>query len=120
MELVENRDLDKDDLRAEPYLISLPYRIRESESLMSSATPLPSGMGEGASNVSKITGRAYIPGASVEVLDEKKVEDLQPCCLAFCPFFKHHFVVGTYSLDNPTTQSRNGSLLLYTVQDDKL
>jgi hypothetical protein len=77
-------------------------------------------MPETTSNVSQITGQAYVPGASVDVLYVKKIENLQPCCLQFCPKFPKHLVVGTYSLENPTTQSRNGSLLLCSIQDQKL
>jgi hypothetical protein len=76
-------------------------------------------MSEVASDVTQITGRACIPGASVEVLYEKKIT-LQPCCLQFSPRSPEHLVVGTYNLEDPTTQSRNGSLLLYRLRDSKL
>jgi len=76
-------------------------------------------MSEAASDLTQITGRAYIPGASVDVLYEKKIA-LQPCCLQFSPTSRDYLVVGTYNLEDPTTQSRNGSLLLYQLNDMKL
>jgi hypothetical protein len=114
---------EKVDLRAEPSLFStapMPLHAPVNyEPVLSPASLLPSGMSEVASNVSQITGRAYVPGASVEVLYENKI-DLQPCCLQFSPTSREHLVVGTYNLEDPTTQSRNGSLLLYRLHDDKL
>ncbi len=76
-------------------------------------------MSEAPSNVNKITGQAYVPGASVKVLCEEKIA-LQPCCLQFSPLSREHLVVGTYNLEDSTTQSRNGSLLLYRLHDEKL
>ena len=90
-----------------------------SEALLSPASVLPPGMSEAVPDDTKITGRAYIPGASVDVLYEEKIA-LQPCCLQFSPRFREYLVVGTYSLEDPTTQSRNGSLLLYRLHDEKL
>jgi len=86
---------------------------------MSQASLLPPGMSEATSNVTQTTGRAYVSGASVEVLYEERIV-LQPCCLQFSPTSPKHLVVGTYNLEDPTTQSRNGSLLLYRLHDEKL
>jgi diphthamide biosynthesis protein 7 len=60
--------------------------------------------------------------------------DLPPSCIQFCPEHPYYFVVGTYNLerDEPTdtqedqdpgtkkSQSRNGSLLVYTISGDDL
>lgn len=111
------------DLRAEPSLIStaplFPHAPLKSEALLPPASLLPSGMSEVASNVSQITGQTYVPGASVDVLYEERIA-LQPCCLQFSPSSREHLVLGTYNLEDPTTQSRNGSLLLYRLHNEKL
>lgn len=121
METVEDM-MANVDLRAEPGLsLTLAPTMSGSQVAMSSASLPPSGMTEATSNASsQITGQAYVSGASVDVLYVEKIQNLQPCCLAFFPTFRHHFVVGTYSLEDATTQSRTGSLLLYLIQDDKL
>lgn len=58
--------------------------------------------------------------------------DREPCCLEFHPVHTDHFVVGTYHLINDEgsssnggdslqgVQSRDGSIILYRVQDDHL
>jgi len=54
-----------------------------------------------------------------------------PCCLEFCPNSPNHFIVGTYNLVRsedsvePDTeardeQQRDGSLLLYQLQDGQM
>jgi hypothetical protein len=99
------------------FLHPLSHHSNKKSSLGGSL--LPPGMSETASNVSQTAGRAYVPGASVKVLYEEKIA-LQPCCLQFSPRSPEYFVVGTYSLEDTTTQSRNGSLLLYRLHGEKL
>jgi hypothetical protein len=59
-------------------------------------------------------------GGSVEILDVEDLIDLQPCCMQFSPRSPKYLVVGTYKLEDPNTQDRNGTLLLYVLFQDKL
>lgn len=76
-------------------------------------------MSEAVIQASQTGEEAYNPAAHVEVLSETTLQ-LQPCCLEFSPNNPELLVIGTYNLEDPTTQSRNGSILLYQLHDQHL
>jgi len=71
-------------------------------------------------------------------LSQSLVLDLPPSCIEFCPAYPDYFIVGTYNLqkdenrepvvedgeDEPSigpakrVQSRNGSVMVFCLQDD--
>lgn len=64
-------------------------------------------------------GQADTPQSSVAIVYETRIPS-QPCCLEFSRTNPKLLVVGTYELEDPLTQERNGSIILYRLHDGKL
>jgi hypothetical protein len=102
------------ELRAEP---SSP--TTEKDVLSTAASRPPGIMSDTVAQDPPSGEQTDGPQPSVALLYETRIP-FQPCCLEFSRTNPELLVVGTYSLDDATTQERTGSILLYRLHNGQL